>query len=48
MVLAEKNLLQKWLLPKEARETKYWLRLMKDTEIIEMKMADSFLKKLSN
>jgi len=28
---------------KEARETKYWLRLMQDTELIEPKMAKSFL-----
>lgn len=28
---------------KEARETRYWLRLMKDTEIIKPIMADSFL-----
>lgn len=28
---------------KEARETKYWLRLMQDTELVEPKMAKSFL-----
>lgn len=29
---------------KEARETRYWLRLLKEGELIEKKMADSFLK----
>ena len=29
---------------KEARETKYWLRLLKEGELIEKKLADSFLK----
>ena len=29
---------------KEARETKYWLRLLKEGEIIEKKLAESFLK----
>ena len=29
---------------REARETRYWLRLLKDGEIIEKKLADSFLK----
>jgi len=28
---------------KEARETKYWLRLLKEGELIEKKLADSFL-----
>lgn len=29
---------------KEARETKYWLRLLKEGELIEKNLADSFLK----
>ena len=29
---------------KEARETKYWLRLLKEGELIDKKLADSFLK----
>ena len=29
---------------KEARETKYWPRLLKEGELIEKKLADSFLK----
>ena len=29
---------------KEARETKYWLRLLKGGELIEKKLAESFLK----
>ena len=29
---------------KEARETRYWLRLLKAGEIMEKKLADSFLK----
>ncbi len=29
---------------KEARETKYWLRLLKDGKLIERKLSDSFLK----
>lgn len=29
---------------KEARETKYWLRLLKEGELIEKKLAESFLK----
>lgn len=29
---------------KEARETKYWLRLLKDSELVEKKLAESFLK----
>ena len=29
---------------KEARETKSWLRLLKEGELIEKKLADSFLK----
>ena len=29
---------------RETRETRYWLRLLKDGEIIEKKLADSFLK----
>ncbi len=28
---------------KEARETKYWLRLLKDSEIIEVNLANSLL-----
>jgi four helix bundle protein len=28
---------------KEARETKYWLRLLKEGELIEKKLAESFL-----
>ena len=28
---------------KEARETRYWLRLLKEREIIEEKLADSFI-----
>lgn len=29
---------------KEARETRYWLNLFKEGEILEKKLADSFLK----
>ena len=29
---------------KEARETRYWLRLLKEGGILEKKLADSFLK----
>ena len=29
---------------KEARETKYWLRLLREGEMVEKKLADSFLK----
>ena len=29
---------------KEARETRYWLRLLKDSEIMEKKLSESFLK----
>ncbi|MCX6151333.1 MAG: four helix bundle protein [Ignavibacteriales bacterium] len=29
---------------KEARETNYWLRLLKDSEILEIKVSDSLLK----
>ena len=29
---------------KESREKKYWLRLLKEGEILEKKLADSFLK----
>ena len=29
---------------KEGRETRYWLRLLMDSEILEKKLADSFLK----
>lgn len=29
---------------KEARETRYWLRLLKEGEILEKKLADSFLR----
>lgn len=29
---------------KEARETRYWLRLLRDGEMLEKKLADSFLK----
>jgi four helix bundle protein len=29
---------------KEAREAKYWLRLMMDTEVLEQKLATSFLE----
>ena len=29
---------------KEARETRYWLRLLNDSEILEEKLADSFVK----
>ena len=29
---------------KEARETKYWLRLLREGEMLEKKLADSFLK----
>jgi four helix bundle protein len=29
---------------KEARETKYWLRLLKEGKLIDKKLADSFLK----
>lgn len=30
---------------KEARETKYWLRLLRDTKLLEEKEANSFLEK---
>jgi four helix bundle protein len=29
---------------KEAKETHYWLRLLRDTQIIEAKLADSLIK----
>jgi four helix bundle protein len=29
---------------REARETRYWLRLLRDGEIIDKKLAESFLK----
>ncbi len=29
---------------KEARETNYWLRLLADSELLEIKMANSFIK----
>ncbi|MGQ0737927.1 MAG: four helix bundle protein [Bacteroidota bacterium] len=29
---------------KEARETRYWLRLLNDSEILEKKLADSFIR----
>ena len=29
---------------KEARETRYWLRLLNDSEILDKKLADSFIK----
>jgi four helix bundle protein len=29
---------------KEARETKYWLRLLRDSGVIELKLAESFLR----
>lgn len=29
---------------REARETRYWLRLLKDAEITDEKLADSFIK----
>ena len=29
---------------KEARETKYWLRLLNEGELIDKKLAESFLK----
>src|ERR1700761_7122994 len=29
---------------KEARETRYWLRLFKESNLIEEKLADSFIK----
>ena len=29
---------------KEARETRYWLRLLQEGEVLEKKLADSFLK----
>lgn len=28
---------------KEARETNYWLRLLKDSEVLEKKLAESFI-----
>lgn len=28
---------------REARETKYWIRLLKESELLEVKLADSFL-----
>jgi four helix bundle protein len=29
---------------REARETRYWLRLLRDSEILENKLAESFIK----
>jgi four helix bundle protein len=29
---------------KEARETKYWIRLFKESDLLEIKLADSFMK----
>ena len=29
---------------KEARETRYWLRLLREGDVLEKKLADSFLK----
>jgi four helix bundle protein len=29
---------------KEARETKYWIRLFKESNLLEIKLADSFIK----
>jgi len=29
---------------REARETRYWLRLLRDGDLLEKKLADSFLK----
>jgi four helix bundle protein len=29
---------------KEARETRYWLRLLMDSEVLEKKLANSFIK----
>ena len=29
---------------KEARETDYWLRILKDSELLEVKLATSFIK----
>ena len=29
---------------REARETRYWLRLLREGEVLEKKLADSFLK----
>lgn len=29
---------------KEARETRYWIRLLKESNLLENKLADSFLK----
>ncbi|UAY50964.1 four helix bundle protein [Ferruginibacter albus] len=29
---------------REARETKYWLRLLRDSDLLETKLADSFIK----
>lgn len=29
---------------REARETRYWLRLLRDSEILETKLAESFIK----
>ncbi|MES2005821.1 MAG: four helix bundle protein [Bacteroidota bacterium] len=29
---------------KEARETRYWLRLLRDCGVIDTKLSDSFLK----
>ncbi|HEX6845504.1 MAG TPA: four helix bundle protein [Chitinophagaceae bacterium] len=29
---------------REARETRYWLRLLRESEILDKKLADSFLK----
>lgn len=31
---------------KEARETRYWLKLLKDSQYIEEKLADSFLSEI--
>jgi four helix bundle protein len=29
---------------REAKETRYWLRLLKDSEMLELKLVNSFLK----
>jgi four helix bundle protein len=29
---------------KEAREAHYWIRILKDSELLEVKLADSFMK----
>ncbi len=42
---SEKEFLSKITISyKEARETQYWLRLLKDSEFLEEKIADSFLQ----